>query len=434
VRDPIGWFERCRARYGDCATVRFLAYGEAVWFASPADVREILTADSARMHAGEMRWLEPALGTESLVLLDEERHLRHRRLLLPAFHHDVVARYHELIADITRREVERWPLGEEFPIRNRMQRIALETLLRAVFGVEEERLDELRRPLLAFNASFNWLPWGAWIRRDLGPRSPWGQFVRRRATVDRLIYREIAERRSDPALHERRDVLALLLQAHDEDGSVLTDKELRDEMMTLLLAGHLTTATTLAWAFHFLLRDAGWQRRVQEELHDGGSEQVDAVMKETLRMRPAVPLVGRVLTEPTVLGGYRVPAGAQVAVPILLTHHLPELYPEPHEFRPERFLGEGPAAAHYLPYGRGLRRCIGANLANFEMRLVMQGVLRRAELRPASAAPEPARGIGMPTIGPARGGKVVLDRLRSEPAEATGPSHPHLAVARGGSE
>jgi cytochrome P450 len=390
--------------------MRFVGYGEAVWLADPAAAHTVLTADARLFHSGDKEWLEPAFGKRSLILMNEDIHLRHRKLMLPAFHGERVRKYGDVVGAITEREVARWPIGEPFRLRSRMSAIVLETLLRAGFGIEEDtRVDEFRRRLRRFNAAFNWLAWGPWIRRDFASWSPWAEFKRRREGVDEMIFEEIRDRRRDPALSERTDLLSVLVQGRDDGGRPMSDRELRDEMVTLFMAGHHTTATSLGWIFHFLLRDVKAMRRLHGELAEPESPYLDAVVTETMRLRPVVPLISRVTTAPVELCGYELPAGTQLAIAIVLLHHRPEIYPEPFAFRPERFVDAKLDGSAYLPFGLGRRRCVGASLATLEMKCVTRTVLQTARLRAARAAPEAARARGMPTLGPARGTEVILD-------------------------
>jgi cytochrome P450 len=259
------------------------------------------------------------------------------------------------------------------------------------------------------------------IRRDFGRWSPWARFKRARAALDSFLYDEIAQRRAERDLDQRDDVLSLLLQATDEDGQAMRDQELRDELVTVIGAGHETTATALAWAFERVLRNPPVLQRLTESL-EGGDEYLDATIKETLRMRPVILDIARRLTQEIELGGYRIPAGALLLPSIAATHYRADLYPDPEQFRPERFLGQPPESYAWIPFGGGVRRCIGASFAQFEMRVIMRAILERADLRAARAAPERPR-LRNITIAPARGCRVVLERplrpLReAEPATA----------------
>ncbi len=414
---PYGWMVRRWRRYGDVFSSRFPIFGRVVYLADPALVKEVFTGDAVTFHAGEANTLAlgDALGEHSLLTLDEERHMSQRKLLLPPFHGESVRRYVEVMAEATEREVASWPVGKEIELRPRMQAITLEVILRAVFGVRDgERMDLFREripPLAETTSVLNWLPF---FERDLGGITPAARFRRALAAVDELIYAEIAERRAAADGESRDDVLSLLLAARHEDGSPMTDSELRDELMTLLTAGHETTATGLAWAFERLLRTPDAMERLTESLDD--DEYVDAVVKETLRVRPVIVDVARKLTRDTEVAGWRLPAGTLVLPAIAVLHARPDLYESPGEFRPERFLNGGPESYAWIPFGGGVRRCIGASFAQVEMRTVLREVLRRVRLRAKSRRPE--RGvIRHVTVVPGRGARAVVEeRLPVEPA------------------
>ncbi len=321
------------------------------YFAHPDTVKQIFTGDAAALHAGEAngRVLEPALGRFSLLTLDEGDHMRQRKLLLPPFHGDRVRRYGELIAEIANREIDRWPLETPFPLRPRMQSITLDVILSAVFGVRgEDRLARFRATLPRLTEASGAVMWLPFLRRSFGPWSPWARFLRMRRAVDALVYEEIRLRRADPTADEREDVLSLLLQARDEDGGAMTDEELRDELITLLTAGHETSATALAWAVERLLRNPTALERLLADLDDDAY--LDAVVKETLRVRPVVIDVARVAQRDVEIGGWQIPAETVVVPAIALVQLRPDVYPDPRAFRPERFLeSRQPAAYSWIP-------------------------------------------------------------------------------------
>jgi cytochrome P450 len=299
-----------------------------------------------------------------------------------------------------------------------MQAITLEVILRAVFGVrEEERLGLFRTLLPRLGEATGLQMWLPFLRRDLGPWSPWARFLKLRAEVDALVYDEIRRRRSAPDAAERDDVLSLLLGARHEDGSPMSDRELRDELITLLTAGHETSATGLAWAFERLLRNPGAMRALQAEVDEGGDEYADAVVKETLRVRPVIVDVARLVTADVDLGRWRVRAGTIVVPAIALVQLMPEVYPDPYEFRPERFLDGQPAPYTWIPFGGGVRRCLGAPFAQLEIRTVMQTVLARATLRAPDPAPERIR-LRHVTLVPGRDALVVMDGRRAQTVPA----------------
>ena len=434
---PYGWMVRRWERYGDVFSSRFPIFGRVVYIADPALVKEVFTGDAKTFHAGEANSLAvgEALGDHSLLTLDEDRHMSQRKLLLPPFHGDAVRRYAEVMADETAREVASWPVGKEIELRPRMQAITLEVILRAVFGVRDDaRMDLFRRRIPAvgeLTSILNWLPF---MDRDLGGITPAARARKALAAVDELIYAEIAERRASGDDEDRDDVMTLLLRARHEDGSPMTDTELRDELMTLLTAGHETTATGLAWAFERLLRTPAALERLTSSLDD--DEYLEAVVKEALRVRPVVVDVARKLTRDTEVGGWRLPAGTLVLPAIAVLHMRPDLYDEPEEFRPERWTerergarghrplaGRAPESYAWIPFGGGVRRCIGASFAQMEMRTVLREVLRRVRLRAASERPE--RGVVRHvTVVPGRGARaIVTERLAVEPAAELAGAH-----------
>ena len=426
ARDPMGYMRRCRARYGELFTLRYHPFDTLVYVCDPEVIREIFTGDPEVFRAGEAnQFMEPTLGPRSVLLLDGADHLRMRKLMLPPFHGRSVTRYRDVMADIAARELDTWPIGRPFPLRPRMQAITLEVILRAVFGIEDsERLERLRTSLLAMlnvNMIHGALPF---TRVDLGPRSPWGRYLRARAAADEIIFEQIAGRRAQAGGEERDDVLALLLAVEDEDGEGLSDAELRDELVTLLMAGHETTATALAWAFERLVRHPAALARVREEAAAGDDAYLEAVIRETLRARPVVIDVARTLAAPATLGGYDLPAGVMVVPMITLVQTGPGAWEDPDAFRPERFLGDAPAPYTWIPFGGGVRRCLGASFATFEMRVVLETILPAADLLPSSPEPEAAR-LRHVTLVPARGGEVVLERRR--PVERRGA--PAVAAA-----
>jgi cytochrome P450 family 135 len=444
---PYGWMVKRWRRYGDVFSSRFPIFGRVVYVAEPALVKEVFLGDAATFHAGEANTLAlgDALGDHSLLTLDEERHLSQRKLLLPPFHGESVRRYVEVMAEATEREVATWPVGKEIQLRPRMQAITLEVILRAVFGVRDDaRMDLFREripPLGETTSILNWLPF---MDRDLGGITPAAKFRRALAAVDELIYAEIADRRIAPdrteslrdghgpslAQDARDDVLSLLLRGRHENGSPMTDSELRDELMTLLTAGHETTATGLAWAFERLLRTPRVLERLTASLDD--VDYLDAVVKETLRVRPVVVDVARKLTRETEVGGWRLPAGTLVLPAIAVLHARPDLYDSPNEFRPERFLDSETESYAWIPFGGGVRRCIGASFAQVEMKTVLREVLRRVRLRAPSQRPE--RGVVRHvTVVPGRGARAIVEeRLPVQPAAELAGAHngrPALADA-----
>ncbi|MDW5597490.1 cytochrome P450 [Conexibacter stalactiti] len=403
----LGWHRR----YGDLFTVRLLAFGTGVYVADPHAIRELFTGDQSDLRAGEANApLAPVLGPRSVLLLDGPEHLRQRRLLLPPFQGAAVHGYRDVIRDVTAAEVARWRVGDRFTLRARMRALTFEVIARVVFGLADgARTERMRRALSAVLDSSPIFLLPEALRRDLGAWSPWGRFQRRLAAADALIHEEIARRRAEADLDARTDVLSLLLRARDEDGEPMSDGELRDELMTMLLAGHETTATGLAFAFDLLLRDPVALARLRDELAGGDDAYLDAVVSETLRLRPVIDGSERSLTAPRTVAGWTLPAGIRVYPAIAVVHRRADLYPEPEAFRPERFLDGRAESYAWLPFGGGIRRCIGAALAQAEMAEVIRHVVTHVDVRPRRAEPDPVvmRGI---TLTPRHGTPVVVTR------------------------
>lgn len=411
----------CQRRYGDVFTVRLAGFGDGVYLANPDDIKTVFAGDPRIYHAGEANSvLGGILGRSSVLVLDGDLHRDRRRLMLAPFTREAVARQHDLIAEIAAANIAGWPVGTEFAVRPRMSQITLEVILRTTIGASDpDRLAALRDVmprLLTLNA-FETL---AIARPRLQRRWPWRSLRRRIAEADALLYAEIAERRTDPNLAERTDALAMLVRAADDEGRQMTDAELRDQLMTLLLAGHDTTANSLSWALERLTRHPEILARAVAAAEasaagdPAGDEYLDAVAKETLRIRPVVFDVGRVLKEPVEVAGYRLPAGVTVIPAIGLVHASDDVYEDAAEFRPERMLPGGGATLSpttWLPFGGGNRRCLGANLALAEMRIVLREVLCRADLETTTAAGERPRVNGI-IHQPHRGARIRLRALR----------------------
>jgi cytochrome P450 family 135 len=411
ARDPIGFYVRLKRRHGGLFSITFPYFGRLVYVADPKLVKQIFTGDPAQYHAGEANStvLELALGPNSVLTLDEGEHMRQRKLLLPPFHGESVQRYGELMREITEDVMSSWPVDEPFALRPHTQRITLAVILRAVFGVREQaRFEQASRLVDRFAQRSNLVIQMPFLRRNLGRFSPWGRFIRARDELDEFLYEEIAARRAVSDGAERDDVLSLLLHAEHEDGSPMSDEELRDELVTVVGAGHETTATALAWALERLLRTPRVLDRVRESIAAGEDEYLDATIKETLRVRPVIVDVARKLTAPAEIGGYRIPAGTMVLPAIAGLHFDEEIYPEPHEFRPERFLEGAPDHYAWIPFGGGVRRCIGAAFAQYEMRIVLKEILARAELRAPDPRPEKVKMRNI-TLAPGKGTRVVLE-------------------------
>jgi cytochrome P450 len=427
AHDPLAFLIRFQRRYGDIFTLSFPYFSSLVYVADPALVKELFTGSPEQLHAGEANAtvLEPALGPNSVLTLDEAPHMRQRKLLLPPFHGEQIRRYGELIREVALEEMESWPVGEPFALRPHTQRITLAVIMRAVFGIhDEERLARFEVLIEAFSNRVSTVLAFPMLRRDLGRWSPWSRFVRARAALDEFIYEEIALRRAEGGSGdgERDDVLSLLLAAEHEDGSPMSDEELRDELVTVLGAGHETTATGLAWAIERLLRAPRVLSKLRGSLAAGEDGYLDATIKETLRARPVVVDVARKLTAPLNIGGYDLPAGTFVMAAIAALHYREDLFPEPEEFRPERFLEGKTDKYAWIPFGGGVRRCIGASFAEYEMRIVLRAFLERADLSAPDPKPERVK-IRNITLAPGKGTRVRLERpLRPAPEREHEPA------------
>src|SRR3954453_10535445 len=384
---PFQFVERARAKYGDTFTMH-IARDTFVVLSDPADVKQVFTGDPSVFHAGVSNIiLLPFLGSKSMLLLDGAAHMSQRQLLLPPFHGEKMRRHGDLMAEIAEREIATWPRGVPFAAHPHMQKVTLEVIMRIDFGVDEggPRLAELRTRLRTFLESTA----NAREMRKLllyGPEKADRKriFAHVLDPVDEIIPQVTADHRRRDDLDERDDVLSMLLLARHEDGTPMDDAELRDELVTLLVAGHETTATALAWALERLTRHPAALERLTEEVRTGeGDEYLDGVIRETLRLRPVIPFVGRKLSEPQAMGGRDLPAGARVARPIHLMHRREDVYPQAAAFRPERWLGVRPNPYTFLPFGGGIRRCLGASFAETEMRAVLGAIVGTVRLAPS---------------------------------------------------
>jgi cytochrome P450 family 135 len=408
--DPIRFVHACHRRYGDRFTIRIPGIGTLVFLSDPDDIRSVARGDPAIFHAGEAAIpLGQVLGAQSLIMLDDEKHRRSRGMMLPAFHGDSVRRQVAEMVDITVDEVARWPVGEQFALYPRMQAITLEVILRTVIGVHDEgRLAALRAalpPMLEIGSPLELIP----PPQVLRPFGPWRRRAQRRAVAQALLTDEITRCRQDPQLAHRTDALAMLVRSVDGTGASMADDELVDQLVTLLLAGHDTTATALSWTFERLTRHPALLDRTAQAAVASDDAWLDAVCKETLRVRPVVFEFGRKLTAPVQLAGYRIPAGTILAPSINLVQHSSRHYPDPEEFRPQRFLDQRADPAVWLPFGGGVRRCLGATFAQTEMRTVLREVLRRVELSPTTAPDEPVKPRHV-TMVPRQGAMVTVRR------------------------
>jgi cytochrome P450 family 135 len=410
ILDPERFMRRCGREHGNTFTARLGPSTNVVFLSDPAAVRAVFHGSAEQMNMGDVNGLfRRVLGRNSLLVLDGDEHLRQRRLLLPPFRGEYIAQHEAAMVAAAEEDVETWPEGEPFALQPRMQAMTLNVILGAVFGLQPgPRRDELRvllARLLELNTTLaTMLPQ---LRIELGGRSPWGRLMHCTEEVDRAVYAEIARRREQ---EERpADVLSLLLGAEDDGGEPMSDQELRDQLLTMLVAGHETTATALAWAFERILRHPAVLARIQADLKEGDTTYLDAAIKETLRLRPVVPITARKLTVPFELDGRTYPVGTVLMPCIFLLHRNPEIYEDPDEFRPERFLGRQPPPYAWIPFGGGGRRCLGAGFALAEMRAVMRTVLTRVELRVTSAGDEQIARRAF-TLSPGDGARVVVTR------------------------
>jgi cytochrome P450 family 135 len=411
LKRPAWFLAHCSQAYGDVFTMRLPLGMNLVHITGPDLVKAVFGASTDVLAAGEANAtiLEPILGPHSVLVLDGPEHLRQRKLIGPAFHGDRMRSWEATVRDITRAEIARWPRGRPFPLRPAMQSITLEVILRVVFGVDDPaRHDNLRGHIVRLTR-IGRNPFLLFATRDrkLGPHAPWARFLRARDALHAALADQIRERRHTPGLAQRSDVLSQLILARDEQGSAMTDEEIRDELVTLLFAGHETTATSLSWAFELLTHHPRALSRLIAELQAGRSEYLEAVIKETLRLRPVIALVDRHVRRTTRIGGHTIPAGTIVCPNIYLAQRREDLYDSPAAFWPERFTGQAPPHYGWLPFGGGIRRCLGASFATFEMRIVIPEVLQAVALRPASGRPARIRREAV-TFVPSGGARCVV--------------------------
>jgi cytochrome P450 len=408
------WFHPyLHKKYGDVFTIRLLPGGRPlVMFTRPEHAKEIFAGDPEIFHAGKGNSiLGPIMGEHSLLLQDSAEHKRARKLLMPAFNGHALRGYQTLVTELARAEVERWTPGTEFRSLERMNALTLEVILRVVFGVTDEtRLAELRPRV---NATVDVSPavllgWGyPWLQKF----GVWKRTVENQYQLDRLMYAEIRERRGAPDLADRTDVLSrLILTGADSDDAGpdrLDDTELRDQLVTLLLAGHETTATALSWALYEVGRDPELLRRCQRAADEGDDDFLDAVLKESMRLHPVIPMVVRTLMQPATIAGIDLPAGATVGPSIVIAHQKPDNHPDPWTFRPERFLGQNPPTNTWIPFGGGVRRCIGAGFSLMEGVAVLREVFASYDVTAVGDDEPRVRNI---TSVPRRGARIRVSR------------------------
>lgn len=402
------WMPRLRRRHGDVIRLNIFPERNVVQLANVEHIRAVFGAPADVFHAGEGNVvLKPAMGRHSVLLTDEDVHLRARKLLMPAFNGAALRGYRDLVTELAEVEVDGWRAGP-LPSHNRMQAVTLEIILRVVFGVAEgPRLDRLRE-LLRRIVDIGPIDILGWHQPKLQRFGIWKRDAEVRRTTDELIYAEIADRRRADDLADRNDVLSRLLAVGDgTDADGLTDAELRDQLITLLLAGHETTATALAWALHELARDPAALAEAVRAADEHDEKHLEAVMKEAMRLHPVISEVARVVTRDVEIGGYRIPAGHTVMPSITMVQHDPEHHDDPHAFRPERFTGSGPATGTWFPFGGGVRRCLGAGFSLLESTVVLGEVLRRFHIAPERPRPERAKARNI-TMVPARGARLLI--------------------------
>jgi cytochrome P450 len=418
---PIAFMEACRRRFGDAFSLNFLGFFSPMVLLSDPEVMRALYTDRAHtLPPGRSAALLPVMGPGSILLLEGAEHIARRRLMLPPFHGERMRAYEAIVARVTEAEIARWPADEPFAIHPRMQAVTLEVILGAVFGVTDPaRREALRRrlPELLGGSASAGLQLRVLLSRQLGRGDPMAGLREITRGIDELLLAEIAAHRADPDAERREDILALMAGARFEDGTAMSDRELRDQCVTLLLAGHETTATALAWAFDLLLRHPAALARLTAEVDEGSSDEyLRAVVSETLRLRPVIPIAGRRLGADLDVGDLHLPAGTDVTPAIWLIHTRSDLYPEPYAFRPERFLESPPTTYGWIPFGGGVRRCLGAAFAELEMRVVLQTVLRHCVLTGAGRGAEHVVRRNV-TLSPRHGTQV-----RHTPRRLTAPA------------
>jgi cytochrome P450 len=427
MTDPFKLMEQCQAQFGDTFTMRLPLMPQGIVVTSdPLAIKDLFAMGPDDGHAGKANIvLKPLLGEHSLLVLDGAEHLRQRKMIMPAFHGERMHAYGRTMLELTHDSIDRWPLGAAFGVQEPMQAVTLQVIIRTVFGMEEgprfAELAGLLRKVLDIGAHPIFL--FPWMQRDLGPYSPWGRFLRLSQSAGEILRAEIRRGRAKGTAG-RTDVLAMMLDARDDKGAPLSEDEVHDELVTLLVAGHETTATALAWALRWLLMDPSLVARLRADIASAGDdparigklELLDATVKEALRLQPVVPMVGRVLQAPQKIGPLELPRGGIVAASIYLTHRRPSLYPEPARFNPDRFLTFKPAPWEWLPFGGGLRKCVGAAFAMYEMKMVLAAILPRIDMR--LVRPDVKAKRRAVTITPAGGLPVIVTARRSRQAVA----------------
>ena len=421
---PIPFMERCRQKYGPIFSIRLGPAGHVIMIAEPTAAKQVLTADPSLFRAGDTNGIfKDVVGGHSILVLDGPEHQQHRRILFPVVGRHA-ERYRELIAEIARGRIARWKAGDQITLLDEMEAISFEVMMRIALGSDgtseqEEQLRTLIPQMMdRCESPFTLIPW---FRRELGGVSPYAKLMHFIEGIDEILYEAITERRRDPLTQVRDDALSLLIKATYEDGSPLEDEVIRDELLTLLMAGYETTTSGLTWAMERLLRSPEKRARLVTELEQGDETYLNAVVKETLRRRPVIPIAARKALAPIELLGYTIPAGSVLMVAIYLIHGDPELHPEPEEFRPERFLSSAnqEQAGTWIPFGGGVRRCLGAALAQYEMAVVLRTMLEEAALSAVDTRPEPVARRRF-TFSPGRAGRALVEEVSPGVTEPAG--------------
>jgi cytochrome P450 len=409
---PVRFMEQSRRDHGRVFLARLGPEHKVVFLAEPSLVEAVFTGDPELLHTGDINGIfRPIIGPNSILLLDGGEHMRRRRLLLPVFHGPSLRRFEVAMAEATEAEIAKWPIGRPFSALPGIHRISTEVVMRAIFGAgDDARSDALREVLPGFlelcRTPAVFLPW---LRRRLGGRSPWARLLASIRELDELLLEQIRRRRATADLDARPDLLTRMVQTRDEDGTGMTDGEIRDELVTLLVAGHETTSGALAFAVEQIVHHPPVLDRLEAEIAAGNDKYVDAVVKESLRRRPVLPIAGRKLTARARLGDYVLPEGAVLMPCSYLLHHEPDLYPYPDEFDPTRFVDRSPGTYTWIPFGGGIRRCVGAAFGTLEMKVVLRTMFGRLSVRAAAGPEAPVR--RSVSLAPRRGAEIVVEPL-----------------------
>lgn len=419
---PLRSMRVLRDRYGSAFTINVPIFGRSVVISDPAEIKQLFTSSPEIVDNFEVN-LGRVLGPGSFFALEGDAHKQQRKLLVPPFHGRRLKAYESIIEEEAVREMASWPERREFATLESMMRITLNVILRAVFGAEGVELEQLRELLPRFVKLGSRLVVLPIPQTDLGRWSPWGRFHIYRREYDVIVERLIDKAESDPQLDSREDILALMLQSRYDDGSRMSRNDIADQLLTLLTAGHETTATTLGWAVERLRRHPAVLRRLAEEVDAGGSEFREATIWEVQRVRPVIDVTGRQVKADTMqLGRWTLPKGQMIIVSIYLIHDNEQLFPNAQRFDPQRFVGVKPDTYAWIPFGGGTRRCIGAAFAHLEMNVVLRTLLRDFVLEPTSAAGERWHSRGV-AYSPAKGGRAVVRRRRAIPSDLSAPGH-----------